>query len=287
MTAKPAAGTVVMTRCPPARVRLSHVEHIAERLSPRDTQIINTVHRLRLATGAQLDRLHFADLADSCRGRVRRRVLHRLASWRVLATLPRRVGGVRAGSTGLIYSLDTVGAWLMRLHAATTGHNAPRRPTQPGTGFTSHTLAVSELYVHLVERARTGAFQVATFQTEPACWWPDDLGGQLKPDAHTLLAANGYQDCWWIEVDQATETLPRLKKKLQNYLDFHRRGGIGPAGVLPRVLITTPTAQRCTAITDLIAGLPPPADQLFRAVLHEAAADLLIHSLAQPIHSER
>jgi Replication-relaxation len=282
MTAKPAAPALVTTRCSPARVRLQHVEQTAQRLSTRDTQIVDTINRLRLATGAQLERLHFTDLSPTCRSRVRRRVLHRLVSWRVLATLPRRVGGIRAGSTGLTYTLDTTGAWLIRLQAATAGHNAPRRASQPGAAFTAHTLAVSELYVQLVERARTSGFHVAVFDAEPACWWPDDLGGHLKPDAHALLAADGYQDAWWIEVDQATETLPRLRKKLQTYLDFQRRGGIGPAGVLPRVLITTPNAQRCTAITDLITGLPPPADQLFRAVLHEAAAELLIHTLTQP-----
>jgi Replication-relaxation len=282
MTAKPAAPTFVTTRCSPARIRLSHVEQIAQCMSTRDTQIVDTIGRLRLATGAQLERLHFTDLAEGCRSRVRRRVLARLTSWRVLATLPRRVGGVRAGSTGLVYTLDTAGAWLMRLQAATTGHNAPRRATQPGAAFTAHTLAVTELYVQLVERARAGAFRLAVFDAEPACWWPDDTGGHLKPDAHTLLATSRYQDAWWIEVDQATETLPRLKKKLQTYLDYAARGGIGPAGVLPRVLITTPHTQRCTAITDLITGLPPPADQLFRVALHEAAADLLINTLTQP-----
>jgi hypothetical protein len=282
MTAKPAAPALVTTRCSPARIRLSHIEEIAERMSTRDTQIVDTLHRLRLATGAQLERLHFADLAHSCRSRVRRRVLARLVSWRVLATLPRRVGGVRAGSAGLIYTLDTAGAWLVRLHAATTGQTAPRRPTQPGVAFTSHTLAVTELYVQLVEHARTGNVRLLAFDAEPACWWPDDLGGHLKPDAHTLLATDDYQDAWWIEIDQATETLPRLKKKLHTYLDFQRRGGIGPAGVLPRVLLTTPTAQRCTAITGLMTGLPPPADALFHAVIHQDAADLLIGTLRNP-----
>ena len=282
MTAKPAAPALVATRCSPARIRLSHIEETAQRMSTRDTQIVNTLHRLRLATGAQLERLHFADLAHSCRSRVRRRVLARLVSWRVLATLPRRVGGVRAGSAGLIYTLDTVGAWLVRLHAATTGQTAPRRATCPGVAFTSHTLAVTELYVQLVEHAPTGNVRLLAFDAEPACWWPDDLGGHLKPDAHTLLATDDYQDAWWIEVDQGTETLPRLKKKLHTYLDFQRRGGIGPAGVLPRVLLTTPTAQRCTAITGLMTGLPPPADALFHAVVHQDAADLLIGTLLNP-----
>jgi hypothetical protein len=282
MTGTPCAPAHLTTRGGPARVRLSHVEHIAQRLSTRDRQIMDTVHRLRLATGNQLERLHFADLSPASRGRTRRRVLNRLVSWRVLATLPRRVGGVRAGSTGLIYHLDTAGNWLMRHQTAGTGTTAPRRTTGPSPKLATHTLAISELYVQLAEHARTGAFRIAAFETEPACWWPNTAGGQLKPDAHTLLTTDRYQDCWWIEIDLATETLPRIKKKLLSYLDFAHQGGTGPTGVLPRILITTPTAQRCTAVTVLITALPPPADQLFHAVLHQAATDLLLHTLLNP-----
>lgn len=282
MTGKPSAPTFVSTRSAPVRIRLRHVEHLAQQLSARDVRIITTIHRLRLATGAQLERLHFADLADASRGRIRRRVLHRLVSWRVLATLPRRVGGIRAGSTGLIYALDTAGTWLIRHRAATTGSTAPRRPTQPSATFTTHTLAVTDLYVCLVERARTNAFQITEFDAEPACWWPNDAGGHLKPDAHILLATDRYQDAWWIEVDQATAHLPPLRRKLVSYLDFAHRGGTGPDGVLPRVLITTPTPQRSTAIETLFTGLPPPAHHLFRAVEHHNAADLLTATLLNP-----
>jgi hypothetical protein len=48
----------------------------------------------------------------------------------------------------------------------------------------------------------------------------------------------------------------------------------------PRVPITTPTDARQAAIAGLITG--PPADQLFRTVVHKAAADLLIHTLTHP-----
>lgn len=206
-------------------------------------------------------------------------MLNRLVTWRVLTTLDRRVGGVRAGSDGLIYTLDTAGTWLIRLDAAHTSSTPPRRPRQPATAFTSHILAVTELYVRLVEHSRIQPFEVTEFDAEPACWWPDSFGGHLKPDAYTLLSTHGYDDAWWIEVDQATETLPRLRKKLQSYLDFTHQGGIGPGGVTPRVLITTPTAKRCTAIKALSGGLQAPAEQLFHPVLHSSATDHLIIAL--------
>lgn len=278
----PATGDTLRARRSGAaclsRVRVGHLEWVQQRLSPRDHHIIATVARFRLVTGAQLGRLHFAEVSPASRDRTRRRVLHRLVAWRVLTTLARRVGGVRAGSAGLIYTLDTTGAWLIRQQSI-TGATAPRRPGQPGAAFTGHILAVTELYVSLVEHTRREPFQIEEFQAEPACWWPDDLGGQLKPDAHTLLATPRYQDAWWIEVDLATETIPRLRRKLHTYLDFAHRGATGPADVLPRVLITTPNPQRTTAINDLITGLPPPAEHLFGATGHANAADYLISTL--------
>lgn len=128
-----------------------------------------------------MERLHFADLSPASRGRTRRRVLAHLVSWRVLATLPRRVGGVRAGSNGLIYHVDTAGNWLIRHQAARGSTIAPRRTTVPSPKLTAHTLAVSELHVQLVEHARTGNFRIAGFETEPGCWWPNAAGGQLNP----------------------------------------------------------------------------------------------------------
>ena len=71
----------------------AHIEKIAQRLSTRDIAVMGSVHRLRLATRAQLERLHFTDLRPTSR----RRVLHRLVSWRILTTLPRRVGALAGG----------------------------------------------------------------------------------------------------------------------------------------------------------------------------------------------
>jgi len=272
-------GSSSVSSFSPSRVRVRHVEWIQHRLTPRDGEIIDTVARLRLATGEQLGRLHFADLAPASCDRARRRVLHRLVDWRVLATLDRRVGGVRAGSNGLVFSLDTTGQWLHRLHTAQDAATAPRRPPQPGAAFTSHILAVTALYVELVEAARRQPLIVREFQAEPACWWPHPAGGWLKPDAHTVLAAGGLRDAWWIEVDQATESLPRIRHKLATYLDFANRGGVGPAGVLPRVLITTTTPHRCRAVADLITGLPPPAGQLFDLCPHATATEHLAAGL--------
>jgi protein involved in plasmid replication-relaxation len=140
----------------PRRVRQAHVEWVAERLSDRDRAIIGSVARLRLATGAQLERLHFHGLSPRVRARVRRRVLARLVAWRVLMCLERRIGGVRAGSTGLTFALDTAGQQLVRHRDGSS-----RRPREPSVTLLGHTLSIAEVYVALVERSRGEALTVA------------------------------------------------------------------------------------------------------------------------------
>lgn len=266
----------------PVRVRLAHVEWVRERLGERDWEILATVGRLRLASSTQLERLHFADLLATHRSRTRRRVLARLADWRVLTTLERRIGGVRAGSAGLVFALDTAGQWLASLEAISGGDELSlRRPAEPSGRLAAHTLGVAELYVRLREAERRGGLTLAAFGTEPACWWPNGLGGWLKPDAHLAVAHQDVTDHWWLEQDQATQSLPTIRRKLTAYLDFVRRGLIGPGGVVPRVLISVPTEARRTAVQRLIEELPPPGSELLRAATHGDTAGLIVNLLRE------
>lgn len=257
----------------PVRVRSRHVEWVRDRLGERDREILATVGRLRLITSAQLERLYFFDLPSSHRSRTRRRVLARLVDWRVLMTLERRVGGVRAGSAGLVYALDSAGQWLANLDSRAVGDElAVRRPTQPSVALLAHTLGVTELYVQLRELECAGVLRLVAFLTEPGSWCANGIGGWLKPDAYAVVATDKVTDHWWVELDMATESLPTIRKKLTAYLDFVRRGQRGPSGVIPRVLVAVPTEARREAIQALIGQLPEPASELLRVSTHERAA---------------
>lgn len=273
--------TAAAGSAPPQRVRRAHVEWVAERLSERDRAVIASVDRLRLATALHLERLHFFDLPDSSRARTRRRVLARLVAWRVLMPLDRRVGGVRAGSAGLTFALDSAGQWLAQLDAHANGGVSIRRPGPPGLGFVAHTLSVSELYVALVELARDGDFTVADFRSEPAAWRPNGLGGWLKPDAYVRLGSSDFFDDWWIEADRATEHLPTIRRKLLVYLDFVSRGQQGPNRVIPRLLVMVPSIARREELQRLIQHLPEPAGQLFHVTLASDAPKYLARILRE------
>lgn len=266
----------------PRRVRGDYVEWVGERLSDRDWQIIETVNRLRLVSGSQLDRLHFAALAGHARVVVRGRVLRRLAQWQALAVLPRRIGGPARGSAGAVFTLGVVGARLCAERQATT--NAAlrvRQPVAPTERSIRHTLAVSELCVGLVERARIQGAHVITFEAEPASWWPNGVGGFIKPDAYTILAWGNVREHWWVEVDLATESLPTIKRKLTAYIEVVERGQLGPHGLIPRVLVSTITPERRAALLTVVTRLPEPASALFVVRVASEAAIQLLRSLQE------
>lgn len=152
----------------------------------------------------------------------------------------------------------------------------------PGERYLRHVLAVSEMFVSLVERVRESAgIQLDRFAAEPGSWWPDGRQGLLKPDAYTVVADEARRDSWAIEVDLATEHLPTLKRKLMAYLDFYNRGQLGPDDVMPWVLVTVPDAKRYSDVVRLIRQLPNRADELFTVAVHNDAADVIMRRLAQ------
>jgi hypothetical protein len=264
------------------RITTAYLTTLADQLSDRDRAILTDLEHTRVLTGAQLQRLHFAAIDAASRARDRRRVLTRLTELDLVSTLDRRIGGIRAGSTGHIYTLTPAG---QRLQATQRGQQAPTRPRRlrtPGAPFLTHALAISEVYVALVEASRSGSFQMSTFHAEPACWHPIGNGRYLHPDAYLVLATATHQDCWWLEIDQATESLPRIKRKCRSYLDFLTHGGLGPDGVPPRILFTTPDSTRSSNIQKVITKLSTKIDQLICVSTHADAPTFLITELTAP-----
>jgi hypothetical protein len=268
-----------MTATPsPLRVRSGQVHWVVNRLSTRDWAIIETVNRLKLVTGQQLERCHFRDLAvGRSRTVSRSRTLARLVAWRVLLSLPRRIGGPRQGSSVTVFALDTAGVWLLRQRTGTDNTRRIRRPSVPGERFIRHTIAVAELYTDLVESERAGALILRQFQVEPR--WPNGLGGSLSPDAFVVVSNGRVDHLWWIELDRATESLPTIRHKLRAYLDFLARGGRGPRGVMPRVLVAVPDDKRTIAVQAEVAGLPTPAADVVHVIRQNELATWLVQKL--------
>lgn len=263
-----------------ARLRMPTVERILEGLSTRDSDIIHTLYRLHFATGTQLERLHFISIPSKrSRTVIRGLALKRLVDTHVLITLDRRVAAADRSSRELCYALDVNGYRVLQIQAnRETPDVRIRRPWLSGDRFVRHTLAVTELYVGLLELARQYPFTVASFQAKQDAYWANGLGGWLKPDAFILLrhaTATDYWHYWWYEADMGTESLPTLQAKLLSYLDFAQRGQRGPDGIVPRVMVGVLTANRKAAVEALLDGLSAPAAELFRVTGMADVAQLM------------
>jgi hypothetical protein len=234
-------------------------------LTDRDWQIMATLARVRVATGDQLERLHFADVT---RRRAKQR-LSVLARRRVVGRMSRVVGGVRAGSRGHVYALDAAGQRLVSLSYG----GRPRRPWPVGTPYLAHALAISEVYVQLVLAERTGALRLGRFVGEPGAWRTFyGVGGAratLKPDAYVVLQLGGYEDHWFLEVDRGTESAATLARKAKVYREYWRTGTeqVHNNGLFPRVLWLVPDEARAEVLRAVFRRQPADIAEIFDVVV--------------------
>jgi hypothetical protein len=247
-------------------------------LSDRDLAVIDDVSSFRAMTGHQIRRLHFdhPNFDGSAAGALRnsQRTLNRLVRVGLLATLPRRVGGVRAGSAGLTYVLGYHGQRLVR------PDRRARTPEGLGDRYVAHTLAVAEIAVGLRERTnRHTAVDQVVVEVEPECWREFPASRRtvtLKPDLFLTVAAGEVEHRWFVEVDLATESLVRIRSKCQTYLDYYFTGiETDLHGVFPKVVWVAPDRRRADQIIGVITKMPAPATAMFTVTTATIATDTL------------
>src|SRR5262245_41408614 len=110
------------------------------RLSERDIGILQALRTHRLLSTVMIQRLHFArgHATPAAAAGATMRGLTRLTEQGLVARLERRIGGVRAGSSGIVWQLGSTGERLLRtMH----GEKHRRRYVEPTPAFAAHTLA--------------------------------------------------------------------------------------------------------------------------------------------------
>jgi hypothetical protein len=251
------------------RVSAARLDRLAAALSARDWAVLDSLAAWRLMTTDQLRRLHFMSLGTAgSSGRTVRAALRRLAvEVGAVRHLVRRIGGVRAGSSGYVWHLTGVGRRLLGTPAAPVIMRRLRLAavavSEPSPRTLDHTVAVSEVAVRLDEARRAERLELLRLEAEPDCW-REHLGSvgqrlRVKPDLFTITAVPGgeFQDLWFVEVDRATETLATIRRKADAYAAYHRSGvEQARSGVFPRVLWATPDMARAKAIRRELASTP-------------------------------
>ena len=198
----------------PSYISAKALDKLRERLSERDLQIIRQVGELRLMSARQIQAIHFPDAEHENRlaaTRARQRVIERLGRERLLTPLERGIGGVRAGSAGLVLALGPIGRRVL-------SSGGPRqRAYEPTLRFVDHTIAISQLVVDATIASRDGLMDILELQPEPRCWRHlAGFGGRrlLRPDAYLALGVGGYELRWFVEMDRATESLPVVLRQV-------------------------------------------------------------------------
>lgn len=238
-------------------------------LSERDKQILQALGRHRFLTTDQIERFFFTDHATVLAGaRACRRVLRRLDDWCLAARLPRRVGGITAGSATSIWSLAPAGA---RILSYLSGDGLTARVREPSVHFVEHTLAIAEAHLRLLTAARAGRFELTGVQIEQESWRSYlSLAGQtdhLKPDLAAITATPEFEDHWFIEIDLGTEHLPTIQRKCQQYQTYRQTGTEqANSNVFPIVIWVAPTPVRADKLRQAITGGRGIDATLFRIV---------------------
>lgn len=224
------------------RISQRRLAEIFAQLSERDLDILRSVDRYRFLSSRQIEALHFMGHASpESAQRTCRRVLARLRNCRVLGVLDRRIGGIRAGSEGLVYFMDTVGDRILR--QGDPGRSR-RRFDEPSARFLDHTLAIVDVAVELTKEMRQRGGEVVRIDPElHARRHYQGLYGTehvVRPDLYVELAARPGDDevhAFFVEVDLGNEALPTLLAKCQAYEDY-RASGIEQAdyGGFPRIV---------------------------------------------------
>jgi hypothetical protein len=189
---------------------------------------------------------------DPGRARTGREVLRRLTEWRVLARLPRQIGGVRAGSDGHVYVVGTAGRKLLGRRGVHL-----RRSGLPGDRYLRHTLATTEAVVALQEAHRSGTIDLLEVQTEPRCHRSFVTGfgsiAWVKPDLFVRVGVGAYEDRYLIEIDLATEARGTIQQKVAGYQRHFASGSEQREhGIYPQVLWLVPDSDRAERLQEYL-----------------------------------
>ena len=265
----------------------SDVDALKDNLTDRDYEVIKDVDKFRLLTTKQIQRLHFDPFhpTPAASARACNRTLSRLRDTRVLKTLQRRIGGVRAGSAGFVWYIGPAGERLLQ-SLEVPMPSGRRNYREPSRHFVEHTLAIADLAVRVVEAERRGALELLEIQSEPASWQQSlssfGTTQTLKPDLRLVTAQGDFENHWFIELDMASEHMPVILRQCAAYEAFRATGRYqATCGLFPAVLWVCPTVARAEAIRAAVAATPGLDPALFTTCANPDTLALLTGGTAE------
>ena len=289
-----------------SRISARKLEEILNRLGDRDKDIISSLSKYRFLTSKQLQRLFFyLGKTASANTRATNKALNKLKELSLVDSLAQRIGGVRAGSSALIWHLTEAGYRIQYLNQkrntddttdagdtdGTKGESSKdtrtlhktalrKRINEPSPLFLRHTLAVAEvaLQVRLICRSEKN-MKLDWLDTEPEAWRYFYAGGReqiLKPDLFAITELEKYEDRWFFEMDLGTESPSKVVEKCLLYLAYYQSGKEADySEVFPLVTWIVPDQKRKVSLKRNISAALPKTPKMFIVITPEELPKLL------------
>lgn len=268
------------------RYSRQQLEELLPLLKERDLQILTAIRQCRFFTSQQVCRLIFLGKAPSIANtRAANRNLKKLRELNLIAVVEHTRGGVRGGSSTIVWYLTEAGERLLRL-ADHDKSERRARVVDPSKRFIRHTLAVAECSMQIREICeRHDNLTLEALELEPACWRPYTHIGKvvsLKPDLYAQTLGGEYEDRWFIEVDLATESLSTIIEQCRRYHEYYRSGlEQEEFGVFPLTVWIVPSNTRKEALRDMIRKTFDKLAPLFAVITPDELESLLLQELGK------
>lgn len=268
------------------RYSRQQLEELLPLLKERDLQILTAIRQCRFFTSQQVCRLIFLGKTPSIANtRAINRNLKKLRELGLIAVVEHTRGGVRGGSSTIVWYLTEAGERLLRL-ADHDKSERRARVVDPSKRFIRHTLAVAECSMQIREICeRHNNLTLEALELEPACWRPYTHIGKvisLKPDLYAQTLCGEYEDRWFIEVDLATESLSAIIEQCRRYHEYYRSGlEQEEFGVFPLTVWIVPSNTRKAALWDMIRKTFNKLAPLFAVITPDELEPLLLQELGK------
>lgn len=238
---------------------IARLEQIRQDLTDRDKRLLVYLRNLRYMKTDQIRRVFYPEgdrSLHACKVAAFKN-LNRLQSLGLITHLEKRIGGVRAGSKGMIWHITEAGARL--LYLGTEMQNVRKRQLEPTPTFLCHTIAVTETFVQIVEICRDDpVMKLSRIEVEPDCWREYQKNGKtvsLRPDLYAKTVTGDFFDHLFIEMDLDTESPSAIVEKCRRYLEYYQTGKEQKTtGAFPLVLWIAPNENRKVRMKEAIVS---------------------------------
>lgn len=252
-----------------------------KRLSDRDIAILESLAKCTFMLTGQIQRLHNTDASTQTAAlRATARQMKKLKEYGLVKNLDRRIGGVRGGSSSLVWYLSEAGYRLLELDSHEK--RTRKRHLEPSLNHLNHTIAVSACYVCIHEICQQNPnVNLDHADTEPICWRSYARHGNivyLKPDLFLTTKCGGYEDRWFIEIDLATESPTTILKKCERYHDYYKTNlEQRKHGVFPAIIWIVPDKARKEVLQTTITKFNKKNTKMFLVILPDDLEKIIIN----------